>query len=137
FYALVDLKGDPTKTPDVFIVPSKELNRFLEPHPIGVSPASGKLTDVWCVIYNKDAPTYRDKWDTIIEALAKLTAFGPIEEIVTDGCAVFHTSSVKCQNVPVGLDAHLSTAVESSGSRMSTGVFSMYVSPLISVGPSS
>ena len=70
FYALVDLKGDPTETPAVFIVPSKELNRFLEPYPIGVSPASGKLTDVWCVIYSKDASTYRDKWDTIREALA-------------------------------------------------------------------
>jgi len=70
FYALVDLKGDPTETPDVFIVPSKELNRFLEPYPIGVSPASGKLTDVWCVIYSKDASIYRDKWDTIREALA-------------------------------------------------------------------
>jgi len=70
FYALVDLKGDPTQTPDVFVVPSKELHRLLEPHPEGVDPASGKLTDVWCVIYNKDAPTYRDKWDTIRGALA-------------------------------------------------------------------
>ena len=37
---------------------------------IGGNLQSGKLTDVWCVIYNKDAPTYRDKWDTIREALA-------------------------------------------------------------------
>lgn len=70
FYALVDLKDDPTKTPDVFIVPCKELGRFLEPHPKGVDPASGKLTDVWCVIYGTDASSYRDKWDTTRTALA-------------------------------------------------------------------
>lgn len=70
FYALVDLKGDPTKTPDVFVVPSKELEHLLEPHPEGVDPASGKLADVWCVIYNKDAEIYKEKWDIITDALA-------------------------------------------------------------------
>ena len=70
FYAFVDLKGDPTKTPDVFVVPSKEVEHLLEPHPKGVDPKSGKLTDVWCVIYDKDAPAYVDKWDIIREALA-------------------------------------------------------------------
>ena len=39
-----------------------------------------------------------------------MTAFNPIEEIGTDGRAMFDTSSVKCQNVPLGLDVHLSTA---------------------------
>jgi len=66
-----------------------------------------------------------------------MTAFNPIKEIGTDGRAVFDTSSVKCQNVSLGLDAHLSTAVEASRWGMSTGVFSMYASPLISAGPSS
>ena len=70
FYVLVDLKGEPTKTPDVFIVPSKELDHLLEPYPEGVDPASGKLTDVWCVIYKKDAETYKEKWDNITDALA-------------------------------------------------------------------
>ena len=68
-YALVDLKGDPAQTPDVFIVPSKELGRLLEPHPEGVDPTSGNLTDVWCVIYEKDALCYKNKWDTIRSAL--------------------------------------------------------------------
>jgi hypothetical protein len=69
FYVLVDLKGDPAKTPDLFIVPSKELHGLLEPHPEGVDPTSGKLTDVWCVIYGKDALKYQDKWDIINKAL--------------------------------------------------------------------
>ena len=70
FYALVDLKGDPTERPDVFVVPSNELEHLLESHPVGVDPESGKLTDVWCVIYEKDAETYREKWDTVTDALA-------------------------------------------------------------------
>lgn len=66
-----------------------------------------------------------------------MTTFNPIKEIGTDGRAVFDASSAKCQNVPLGLDAHLSTAVEASRLRISTGVFLIYASPLISASPSS
>ena len=68
-YILVDLKDDPTKTPDVFMVPSTQLHRLLEPYPKGVSLKTGKLTDVWCVICDKDASNYKDKWDLIENAL--------------------------------------------------------------------
>ena len=69
FYILVDLKDDPTKTPDIFIVPSNEMQNLLEPHPKGVNPASGNLTDVWCVIFDKDASKYNEKWDIVNKAL--------------------------------------------------------------------
>lgn len=69
FYVLVDLKDDPSQIPDIFIVPSNEMVNLLEPHPKGINPASGKLTDVWCVIYDKDASKYKEKWDIIDKAL--------------------------------------------------------------------
>ena len=70
FYVLVDLKDDPTKTPDIFMVPSTELHGLLEPHPKGISPKTGNLTDVWCVIYDKNVSKYKEKWDLIENALA-------------------------------------------------------------------
>ena len=69
YYALVDLKNDPTQTPDVFILPSEEVKGLLEGYPVGISPESGNLTDVWCVIYKKNMSNYREKWDLIEEAL--------------------------------------------------------------------
>ena len=69
FYVLVDLKDDASKTPDVFIVPSNDMQGLLDPYPRGVNPKTGKLTDVWCVIEDKDAPKYKDKWDIINKAL--------------------------------------------------------------------
>ena len=67
FYAFVDLKSDPSQTPDVFIVPSGELAFFLEVYP---AMAEGKeIKDVWCVIYNEDASKYQNRWDIIKDAL--------------------------------------------------------------------
>ena len=61
FYAFVDLRNDPSQTPDVFIVPSSELiPPLLEEYP----------NDTWCVIYEKDAPKYQNRWDVIKAALA-------------------------------------------------------------------
>ena len=71
FYAFVDLRDDPSQTPDVFIVPSGELvSPLLEAYPEGVDPESPEAKDVWCVIYEKDAPKYQNRWDIIEDALA-------------------------------------------------------------------
>ncbi len=70
FYAFVDLRDDPSQTPNVFIVPSGELRPLLEVSPEGVDPESPEAKDVWCVIYEKDAQKYRDRWQFIDDALA-------------------------------------------------------------------
>ncbi|MBA7591509.1 hypothetical protein ES708_33667 [subsurface metagenome] len=70
FYAFVDLKSDPSQTPDVFIVPSSELASFLEVYPVGVEPESKEVKDVWCVIEQEDALKYQNRWDIIKDALA-------------------------------------------------------------------
>ena len=57
FYAFLDLKGDPSQTPDVFIVPSGELRPLLEAYPEGVDPESHEARDIWCDIYKEVAPT--------------------------------------------------------------------------------
>ena len=66
FYAFVDLKNDPAETPDVFIVPSAYLTPLLNEWK---GKESGRVTDVWCVIEEKDAPKYRNAWDVIKDAL--------------------------------------------------------------------
>jgi hypothetical protein len=60
FYAFVDLRGDPSKTPHVFIVPSVVLAPLLEDN-------KGWL---WCCIYEKDQDSYLERWDVIRDALA-------------------------------------------------------------------
>lgn len=69
FYAFVDLKGDPSQTPDVFIVPSGELSDLLTVFP-EVDPESPEVTSVWCDIFKDDAPKYKNRWDVINDALA-------------------------------------------------------------------
>jgi len=60
FYTFVDLADDrPEKTPDVFIVPSIQLEPLVEKYP----------RDYWCVIYEKDREKYLDRWDVIRDAL--------------------------------------------------------------------
>ena len=59
FYAFVDLKGGPPQTPDVFIVPSKELPDLMKLYHEG-----------WCGIEEKDEQKYKNCWDVIINALA-------------------------------------------------------------------
>jgi len=66
FYAFVNLKDDPSETPDVFIVPSGQLISLLEEY----KGKSGQVVDTWCVIYDKDAEKYRNRWDIIRNALA-------------------------------------------------------------------
>ena len=67
----MDLRDDPSQTPDVFIVPSGELvSPLLEVYPEGVDPESSEAKDVWCVIYEKDAQEYKDCWDVIETGLA-------------------------------------------------------------------
>ncbi len=66
FYAFVDLKGDPSKTPDVFIVPSDELSPLLVEYK---EKGGERVTDVWCGIDEEDAPKYRNKWELIERAL--------------------------------------------------------------------
>lgn len=63
FYAFVDLKGDPSQTPDVFIVPSVEVAPpLLREFPVGN----------WFVIEDEeDARKYRDCWGLISAALAE------------------------------------------------------------------
>jgi len=60
FYTFVDLKNDPSQTPDVFIVPSSELPHLLEEY----------TNDTWCVIEEKNAGKYKNCWDVIRDALA-------------------------------------------------------------------
>jgi len=62
FYTFVDLADDrPKKTPDVFIVPSMQLEPPL------IEKYDG---DYWCVIYEKDREKYLDRWDVLRDALA-------------------------------------------------------------------
>ena len=61
FYAFVDLKDDPSQTPDVFIVPSGELESL-----------SAEFQGwVWCNgIDEETAPRYLNRWHLIRDALA-------------------------------------------------------------------
>ena len=61
FYAFVDLKNDPSKTPDVFIVPSEEVTPpLLQEYRVGS----------WLVIEDEeDVLKYRDGWKIIYDAL--------------------------------------------------------------------
>lgn len=70
FYAFVDLKGNLSQIPDVFIVPSRKLRNLLNPFPVGVDLDSPKVTSVWCNIQKDDAPKYKNHWDVIEDALA-------------------------------------------------------------------
>ena len=58
----MDLKGGPPETPDVFIVPSRELSRLLNPDYAG-----------WCDIEEEDEQKYKNCWDVIDNALAQNT----------------------------------------------------------------
>lgn len=69
FYAFVDLKGNPSQTPDVFIVPSGELRNLLVVFPEGVDPKSPEVKAIWCNIQEEDAPNYRNNWDLIKNVL--------------------------------------------------------------------
>jgi hypothetical protein len=60
FYAFVDLRDDPSQTPDVFIVPSVRLDSLLEKFP----------NWYWCTIEEDNAPEYKNRWDIIKDALA-------------------------------------------------------------------
>lgn len=61
FYVFVDLKNDPSQTPDVFIVPSGELDSLSEEF----------QGWVWCNGINEEtAPRYLNRWDIIRDALA-------------------------------------------------------------------
>lgn len=55
FYAFVDLKDDPSQTPDVFIVPSGELDSLLAEFPGWI----------WCNIDEEVASKYQNRWDVI------------------------------------------------------------------------
>jgi len=66
FYAFVDLRDDPSKTPHVFIVPSVQLT----PPLLELYPEKGPTKDTWCVIYEKDQGNYLNRWDLIRDALA-------------------------------------------------------------------
>ena len=74
YYLFVDMKGDPSKSPDVFVVPSVTLEStgastgLLEEYPRSKTPK----TDAWCVIYDTsgDIAAYRDRWDVLQNALA-------------------------------------------------------------------
>ncbi len=70
FYAFVDLKGNLSQTPDVFIVPSGELRSLLQGFPERVDLESPEVKAVWCDIYEEDAPKYRNNWDILKNALA-------------------------------------------------------------------
>ena len=60
YYLFVDLKNDPSKSPDVFVVPSLGLEPLLEEYP----------NDAWCIICDKDKEAYLNRWDAIWDALA-------------------------------------------------------------------
>jgi hypothetical protein len=70
FVAFVDLRGgapdayDVPWTPDVFILPSVQLDRYLRGFP------EKKPRDFWLVILPKDAHKYKNRWDYIEDALA-------------------------------------------------------------------
>lgn len=66
FYAFVSLRGDPSTTPHVFIVPSVQL----APPLVELYPEKGPTKDTWCVIYEKDKDKYLNRWDFISAALA-------------------------------------------------------------------
>lgn len=70
FYVFVDLKNDPSQTPDVFIVPSGELRPLLTAYPKGADPETSGAKDVWIGIEEEDAPKYRNNWELIERALA-------------------------------------------------------------------
>ena len=70
FYVFVDLKNDPSQTPDVFIVPSEKLRPLLTVYPEGADPESPEAKDVWVGIDEEDAPKYRNKWELIERFLA-------------------------------------------------------------------
>jgi len=65
-YAFVDLKGNPSGPPDVFIVPSSELPSLLE----NWKDSSGRVVDPWCNIEDKDAKSYRNRWVIVDNVLA-------------------------------------------------------------------
>ena len=64
-YVFVDLLDDLSQAPDIFIVPSVELEPLLEQY-----PEEGPIKDLWCVIYEKDASKYLRRWDVISNALS-------------------------------------------------------------------
>ena len=65
-YAFVDLKGDISDSPDVFIVPSHEILDLVGEW----TDEKGKVSDSWLNIKKKDAEKYRDRWDVIEKVLA-------------------------------------------------------------------
>ncbi len=61
FYVFVDLRNDPSQTPDVFIVPSGELDSLSEEF----------QGWVWCNGINEEnAPRYLNRWNLIRDALS-------------------------------------------------------------------
>ena len=67
-YLFVDLKGDVSKSPDVFVVPSLDLEA---PPPDPNKPLLDEYPgDVWCNIYETGKGVYFDRWDVLQKALA-------------------------------------------------------------------
>jgi hypothetical protein len=70
FYIFVDLKDDPSQTPDIFIVPSMKLRPLLVVYPNGTELESPDVTDVWIGINEEDAPKFLNRWELIERSLA-------------------------------------------------------------------
>lgn len=70
YYLFVDLKGDPSKSPDVFVVQSQEL----EAKPPGlVEPLLDQYPrDAWCVIYDRDKERFLNRWDVLDASLGRI-----------------------------------------------------------------
>ncbi len=73
FYAFVDLKENPAGAPDVFIVPSVQLeikHKDKDKDMVGEwLDKSGRVVDAWCNIEEKDAEKYKDRWNVIEKVL--------------------------------------------------------------------
>lgn len=71
YYLFVDLKGNLSKSPDVYVVQSLELEAkppelkepLLEQYP------EENPRDAWCVIYDRDKDRFLNRWDAIRDAL--------------------------------------------------------------------
>ena len=75
FYVFVDFRGDPSKSPDVFIVPSTDLvnlpKKEQEDPSLDMHPKSGPpFTDVWFVFADRGKDVYFDRWEPIKKVLS-------------------------------------------------------------------
>jgi hypothetical protein len=67
FFTFVDLKGDASNVPDVFIVPSTEVSRLFDEY----KNDKGELVDRWVGITKEsgEEKKYRNRWDIFQKAL--------------------------------------------------------------------